>query len=158
MRGNSHMKLRWLLFLFLLLPLEASAVSSEEVTINPEAVVALTNQERIMRGLPPLAVSEKLTLAAAAKARDMLRRQYFAHAEWEQFIRRSGYFYCAAGENLGLNQSAASELVGEWMDSPTHRANLLKGKYNEIGVAVVRGNYKGFDVVIIVQMFGARCS
>jgi uncharacterized protein YkwD len=52
---------------------------------------------------------------------------------------------------------AASEVVGEWMDSPTHRANLLKGKYNEIGVAVVRGNYKGFDVIIIVQMFGARC-
>ena len=155
------MKLRGLLFLFLLLfwlyPLRASAASSEEAAISPEAVVALTNQERVLRGIPPLAVSEKLMLAAAAKARDMLRRQYFAHAEWEQFIRRSGYFYCAAGENLGLNQMAASEVVGEWMDSPTHRANLLKGKYNEIGVAVVRGNYKGFDVIIIVQMFGARC-
>lgn len=92
-----------------------------------------------------------------AKARDMLHRQYFAHAQWEQFIRRYGYFYCSAGENLGLNQTEAGELVGEWMASPTHRANLLKGRYRETGVAVVHGNYKGFDVIIIVQMFGARC-
>jgi uncharacterized protein YkwD len=151
------MKLRSLLFLFLLMPLTAFAAGAEAETVSSEAVVALTNQERTRRGLPPLLVSEKLNLAAAAKGRDMLRREYFAHAEWEQFIRRTGYFYCAAGENLGLNQSAAGEVVGEWMASPSHRANLLSGKFREIGVAVIRGNYKGFDVVIIVQMFGARC-
>jgi uncharacterized protein YkwD len=152
------MKLRCLLFLFFLLPLTTAAVSSEEAaTITPEAVIERTNQERVARGLPALSVNENLTRAANAKARDMLQREYFAHAEWERFIRTSGYFYCSAGENLGLNQTEAGELVGEWMDSPTHRANLLKSRYREIGVAVVRGNYKGFDVTIIVQMLGARC-
>jgi uncharacterized protein YkwD len=151
------MKLYRLLFLFLIVSLMPFPVSSEEVTITPESVIALTNQERTARGLPALTVSENLTRAADAKARDMLRREYFAHAQWQQFIRQAGYLYCSAGENLGLNQTQASEVVQDWMNSPTHRANLLKGRYREIGVAVVRGNYKGFDVIIIVQMFGSRC-
>jgi uncharacterized protein YkwD len=151
------MKTHSVLLLFLFILLMPSAVSSEEATITPESVIQMTNQERAARGLPALTVSESLTRAAEAKAKDMLRREYFAHAQWEGFIRRAGYFYCSAGENLGLNQTEAGELVGEWMASPTHRANLLKSRYREIGVAIVRGNYKGFDVTIIVQMLGARC-
>jgi uncharacterized protein YkwD len=151
------MKMRSVLLLFLFILLMPSAVSSEEATITPESVIAMTNQERTARGLPALTISESLTRAAEAKAKDMLQHEYFAHAQWERFIRRAGYFYCSAGENLGLNQTEAGELVEEWMASPTHRANLLKGRYREIGVAIVRGNYKGFDVTIIVQMLGARC-
>lgn len=150
------MKLLSLLFLLLLpatLPFD-----DLEVTITPESVVRLSNEERGARHLSPLKVNEKLTRAARAKAEDMLRRQYFKHAEWESFIQRSGYRYCLAGENLGFAHTTAAEVVQAWMESPSHRANLLKGKYREIGVAVVRGKYKGIeDVTITVQMFGTKC-
>lgn len=144
------------LLLLLLLPLPPS--DGPEVTINPESVVQLSNEERRARRLPALTVSERLTEAARAKAEDMMRHQYFKHALWESFIRRSGYRYCLAGENLGLAHTTSAEVVQAWMESPSHRDNLLKGTYREIGVAVVRGTYKGIkDVTITVQMFGAKC-
>lgn len=147
------------LVLLLLLPLTVAAVKEDETAISPEQIIERTNRERVSRGLPTLVVSEKLSQAAQAKAQHILRRQYFSHEGWESFIRQSGYNYCSAGENLGLNHTETDEVVQAWMDSPSHRANLLKRKYNEIGVAVVRGNYKGIeDAVIIVQMFGCRCT
>ena len=151
--------MRCLLFLFLtLLPLTATAANPDEAALSSELIIQRTNQERISRNLPSLTVSEKLSLAAYAKAQHILQRQYFSHEGWEGFIRQAGYSYCSAGENLGLNHTDAGEVVDAWMMSPSHRANLLKRRYNEIGVAIVRGNYKGIeDAVIIVQMFGYRC-
>lgn len=152
--------MKFLPLLFLLLPPTPAppAADGPEVTINPESVVRLSNEERRARRLPVLAVSERLTAAARAKAEDMMRHQYFKHGLWESFVRRSGYRYCLAGENLGFAHTTSAEVVQAWMDSPSHRDNLLKGRYREIGVAVVRGTYKGIeDVTITVQMFGARC-
>jgi uncharacterized protein YkwD len=148
--------MRRLLFLLLLVPVPA--VAQDGATITPELVIQITNQERVARNLPPLTTNEKLNGAAYAKAQYILRRQNFSHDGWEGFIQQSGYNYCSAGENLGLNHTEAGEVVGAWMMSPSHRANLLKGKYREIGVAIVRGKYKGIDdAIIIVQMFGSAC-
>lgn len=151
--------MRRLLFLLLLvLPAAAPAVGQEGVTITPELVIQYTNQERVKRDLPTLTANEKLNEAAYAKAQYILQNQRFSHEGWEGFIRQSGYNYCSAGENLGLNHTEAGEVVGAWMMSPSHRANLLKGRYREIGVAVIRGKYKNIDdAVIIVQMFGSGC-
>jgi uncharacterized protein YkwD len=146
------------LFLLLLIPFTARAINQQEVPLTPEQVIQRTNLKRQARNLPALVVNEQLSNAAYAKAQYILQRQYFSHEGWEGFIRQSGYNYCSAGENLGLNHTEAGEVVEAWMLSPSHRANLLKGKYREIGVAVVRGKYKGIDdAVIIVQMFGSRC-
>jgi uncharacterized protein YkwD len=155
--------MKFLTLLLLLMPLPPQPAPPRadglEVTINPDSVVQLSNEERRARSLPALTVSEQLTRAARAKAEDMMRRQYFRHALWESFIRRSGYRYCLAGENLGLAHTTSAEVVQAWMDSPSHRENLLKGTYREIGVAVVRGRYKGIEeVTITVQMFGTRCN
>lgn len=105
-----------------------------------------------------MAVSPQLSRAAEAKAYDMMREQYYGHAQWERFIRVSGYNYCLAGENLAMNFTEPHELVEAWMHSSAHRDNLLKSGYREIGVAVVRGRYKSIeDATFVVQMFGARC-
>lgn len=145
-----------LALLFSLLPV--SAVATDEGSLTPAEVIRFTNQERVKRGLPPLAIDPQLTSAAEAKARDMMEAQYYDHAQWERFIRTSGYNYCSAGENLALNYTDAGELVTDWLGSPRHRDNLLKSSYREIGVAVVRGRYKTIeDATFVVQFFGARC-
>ncbi len=150
--------MRHLLFLFLLIPFTSQDVNPQEATISPQQVIYLTNQQRLSKNLPPLLVNENLNRAAYAKAQYILRRQNFSHEGWESFIRESGYNYCSAGENLGLNQTEAEEVVDAWMMSASHRANILRGRYREIGVAVVKGRYKNIDdAVIIVQMFGSRC-
>lgn len=142
--------------LFTLLPAAASA--TDEAQITPEEVIFSTNRQRVEKGLTPLEVSPELSRAAYAKARDMIESQYYAHAEWERFIRGAGYNYCQAGENLALNYTDADELVDAWMGSPEHRYNLLKAGYNEIGVAVIKGRYKSIEeATFVVQMFGSRC-
>jgi uncharacterized protein YkwD len=150
--------MRHLLFIFLLITVTSRAVNPQEAGINPEQVIYLTNQERVSKSLLPLQVNEKLNRAAYAKAQYILQKQHFSHERWESFIRESGYNYCSAGENLGLNQTEAREVIDAWMMSPSHRANILRGRYREIGVAVVKGRYKNIDdAVIIVQLFGSRC-
>ena len=56
------------------------------------------------------------------------------------------------------NFSSEKEVVQEWMDSPGHRANILNNRYAEIGVAVIKGTYKGESVWIGVQEFGLPLS
>ncbi len=41
------------------------------------------------------------------------------------------------------------------MASPTHRDNILKSEYRDIGLAVVNGNLNGQETTLVVQMFGA---
>ena len=61
---------------------------------------------------------------------------------------------------LGIlgNFADEKELVQLWMDSPGHRANILNDRFAEIGVAVVKGSYKGQTVWIGVQEFGLPLS
>jgi hypothetical protein len=40
------------------------------------------------------------------------------------------------------------------MKSPTHKANILNGKFTEIGVATAEGTHKGHKTTYVVQMFG----
>ena len=44
------------------------------------------------------------------------------------------------------------------MNSPTHRANIVNGRYREIGVAVLEGELEGQETTLVVQMFGTPLS
>jgi len=123
-------------------------------------LVSMTNSARAREGLGSLTVNSQLSSAAAAKAEDMLANQYFAHTSpsgktpWD-FIRDAGYSYSYAGENLAIGYTDASELFIAWMDSSTHRANILNPNFREIGIAVISGTYEGQETMIVVQEFGA---
>jgi uncharacterized protein YkwD len=89
----------------------------------------------------------------------MFTNQYWAHTSpqgkepWD-FIRIAGYTYQAAGENLARDFMGTGEMMDAWMNSPTHRANIVSSRYQEIGIAVVNGNLDGTDTTLVVQMFG----
>ena len=141
-------------------PLKAGA-SGEQATLLQTKIVAETNLQRAQNGnLPALKGNTKLDEAAAAKANDMFLNQYFEHTspggiDPGKLVQNCGYDYIVAGENLILgNFSSEKEVVQDWMDSPGHRANILNSRYSEIGVAVIKGNYKGESVWIGVQEFG----
>lgn len=141
---------------YVLLP--AASVYSSAVTA--ENVVRLTNAAREALGLSNLRVDDRLARAAAGKAEDMVINSYFAHKSpdgltpW-YWIRGQGYDYLHAGENLAVHLFSAEGVHEGWMASPTHRDNIVSGKYSDIGVGVARGTYEGFDTVFVVQMFGA---
>jgi len=44
--------------------------------------------------------------------------------------------------------------VAAWMNSPTHRENIVNPTYKDIGVGIASGDYEGHQTIIVVQMFG----
>lgn len=127
--------------------------------INVDSLLLLTNIERQANGANLLTISSELSQAAAQKAEDMFRNDYWAHnspdgkTPW-MFIKDSGYDYVYAGENLARGFSSAEDIVAAWMASPNHRANMLSSNYKDVGFAVVTGKLKGEDTVLIVEEFG----
>ncbi len=127
--------------------------------IDQKKLIELTNIERQKKGLPSVSENEALDKAAALKAQNMFAENYWAHfapsgkTPWD-FILSSGYKFTYAGENLAKNFYNSSDVVSAWMNSPTHRDNLLNPKYKDIGIAVVEGNLNGQKTTLVVQEFG----
>lgn len=129
--------------------------------IKKENVVDLVNYSRIKSGLNILAENSKLNEAAMEKAKDMFQNNYFAHTSpqdktpWVWF-GKAKYDYLYAGENLAINFKSAEEEHEAWMESETHKKNILNPKYQEIGVAIQKGIIDGKAALVTVQLFGAR--
>ncbi len=132
-----------------------------DITINK--LFELTNKERQKYHLPSLNYNEKLAQAAYLKAQDMFNKNYWAHfapdgtTPWE-FILKSGYNYEYAGENLAKNFLFSDDVIAAWMRSPTHKKNILKEEYTDVGFAVVNGILNGEETTLVVQMFGKPSS
>ncbi len=129
--------------------------------ISRGALVQMANQERVLAGLHPLNESPELLKAAELKAQDMLLRDYFSHwspggvSPWHWF-NVAGYDYRYAGENLAIGFFNAKDVHKAWTASPSHRDNILGADYNDIGVAVVEGDFYGQRTFLVVQVFGSR--
>lgn len=136
------------------------AVLGDSASISVQDLLTDTNAKRSANGLGSLKLNEQLSKAADQKAHHMLAQNYWAHVSpdgttpWV-FIKDSGYQYLYAGENLARGFDSGSEVVEAWMNSPTHRENLLSPHYTDIGFAVLAGSLTGSDTVLVVQMFGS---
>lgn len=128
-------------------------------TVLPAVIVDLTNDERGDAALGTLRRNATLDQAARLKAQDMANNEYFAHhspngvSPWYWFAV-ADYNFVHAGENLAIHFSDSGEVVDAWMDSPTHRANIMNGNYTEIGVGTAEGEFDGYNTVYVVQLFG----
>jgi hypothetical protein len=124
------------------------------------ALFNLTNQERVTLGLSSLQESPRLNQVAQQKANDMLANGYFDHysptgvSPWYWF-KNVGYNYQAAGENLAIGFVDSEEVVDAWIDSPGHRANLFSPHFEEMGIAVLTGEFNGSETTVVVQVFGS---
>lgn len=110
----------------------------------------LVNAERSARGLRLLQADPALAEVARAHSRDMFARGYFSHTNPEgqeafDRMRQAGLGYRTAGENLALAQSLAGAHQG-LMDSPGHRANILRPGYGRVGIGVLDGGRYGLMV------------
>ena len=121
-----------------------------------------TNDERRKQKLHDLQPLQPLTTAARQHSAEMLLENYFSHdsphAEWETPSLRAwhaGLWEGQAAENIAmmvthgmtmdLQQLAHELMYGEhgWMNSPGHKANILKDSYTRLGlgVAIRDGRY-----------------
>jgi uncharacterized protein YkwD len=130
------------------------------------------NAVRRSYGLKPLAVSSKLSSAAAAHTREMGADGYFEHESfdstpfWKRVARwypSRGWHSWSVGENLVYRSPdvSADSAVEIWMNSPPHRANMLSRSWREIGISAIHfdaapGEYNGAAVTIVTTDFGIR--
>jgi len=148
---------------FLLPPIRHSYPSVLGITfdITTKELFDLTNRERAKEGLKPLVLNEELSNAAAEKVKYMFEKNFWAHVApdgttpW-YFIKNSGYEYQYAGENLARGFSSASDVIDAWMESPTHRENMLSPNYDDVGFAVALGTLTGSETVIVVEELGSK--
>jgi len=127
--------------------------------ITKTALFNLINQEREKLGLPTLKENLVLDQAAHLKAEDMLEKDYFSHwnpegkSPWYWF-QLAGYNYQSAGENLAIGFLDSEEVYQAWLNSPSHKANILNPNYIDMGIAVLKGEFQGNEVFVVVQLFG----
>lgn len=127
--------------------------------VLPGVLASITNEERAENNAPPLVQSDLLNKAAQLKAEDMATHGYFAHTSPEgktpwYWFGQVGYSYSSAGENLAVNFFESVDVAKAWMNSPSHRANIIKKDFTEIGIGVASGVYEGRNTVFVAQLFG----
>lgn len=157
-----------LLVLFLILIVEIAFLvqifivfdkTSFLASVLPGVLTTLTNEERAQNDAGPLTQNDLLAKAAELKAQDMASNGYFAHTSpdgktpW-YWLDQVGYHYKLAGENLAVNFFESTDVAEAWMNSPTHRDNIVKKNYTEIGIGVANGKYEGRNTVFVAQFFG----
>lgn len=137
-------------------------VSTVRAAVDASTLYSLHNSNRSSNGLSALNVNSQLVTSATNKANAMLESDCWDHycppgtSPWS-FILNSGYEYVYAGENLGEGFSNNSTLMNAWMNSPTHRANIMNGNFTEIGIGFAYGSYQGnANNTVVVVHFGSR--
>lgn len=119
-------------------------------------VVDLTNRERTRAGLRALSVDPALTTAAQTYSADMAARAFYSHTSpegsqpWDR-AAAAGSRMRAIGENIACGQRSPAEVVEGWMNSPGHRANILKPDFTHIGIGFAGGGPAG---TYWTQLFG----
>ncbi|HEU4769940.1 MAG TPA: CvpA family protein [Pyrinomonadaceae bacterium] len=110
----------------------------------------LVNNERVSRGLQPLAADPELTEVARRHSADMFARGYFAHDTPEGVtpfdrMREADVRFLTAGENLALAPTLSVAHTG-LMNSPGHRANILRPQFGRLGIGIMDGGMRGLMV------------
>lgn len=101
-------------------------------------VLGILNQRRAENGLDALTWDNDLTTVAKVRSLEIVGNfshtrpdgRSFYSALDEQYIT-----YAWGGENLACGQTSAAVAMSEWMDSPTHKENILRSEFHKVGVA-----------------------
>jgi uncharacterized protein YkwD len=109
-------------------------------------IAAMINNVRVSNGLSPLAADSSLKEVADIRSQDLMNRNYFSHYTPEgtnvfDIMRSMGIGFSYAGENLAQSAPASAGtcegFLNAWMNSPTHKDNILRAQYTKIGVSMV---------------------
>lgn len=129
-------------------------IKGQKIDISERTIFELVNEQRKKNNISPLIINQKLVQAANNKADDLLKNKYFGHDSvdgkktFSTWIKETGYQYSFVGENLASNFKNNTSIIKAWLNSLSHKENLLNKNFTETGIAV-KNNGK-----IIVQIFG----
>jgi uncharacterized protein YkwD len=121
-----------------------AAVVAAAPAPDASAVIALVNQQRAAAGLPALNANGALNAAAAAHSADQAARGAMSHtgssgSSGGDRITAAGYAWSTWAENVAAGQPTAADVMGSWMNSAPHRANILSRAMRDIGMGAAVG-------------------
>lgn len=114
-------------------------------TSGPRAaqqIIAITNRERAKHGLAPLKIDQRCVLAITGHVADMAKGGFLSHAGSDgrgadARYRKYNPGSLGAGENVAYNTTGTGEsFMRQWLNSSSHRSNILSPRYKGIGAAV----------------------
>jgi uncharacterized protein YkwD len=113
-------------------------------------MLQLVNRERVAAGLKPLVADTEMLPVARAHSVDMFERGYFSHNTPEgrspfDRISQARVSFQLAGENLALAPTLTMAHTG-LMNSPGHRANILRPEFGRVGIGIMDGGIRGLMV------------
>lgn len=139
-----------------IVPVRVSGVEASVIvnTVSLERTAFdLLNQKRVANGLQPLSWNDQLATVARLHSHNMAKFNFFSHRGLDdkmvsdraddEGLRK----WRAIGENIAFNrgyQDPIGRAVELWLDSPSHRHNLLDNNWKEtaVGIAVAAdGSY-----------------
>jgi uncharacterized protein YkwD len=112
-----------------------AGIGSAPSTAYVSRIVVLVNARRAQAGLRPLVVSPCATRFAAPWSSHMAATNTLVHQSLTPILRCPAW---GAGENIAYGNVTADQMMGMWMNSPGHRANILNPRFTRIGVGAVR--------------------
>jgi len=149
-------KEKFLKLMLVLLALFCASVTpimfAEEVSASQNSyeneVLKLVNEERKKVGIAPLEMDRELLSAAKTRAKELETR--FSHTRPDG---SSCYSVSpkVRGENIAYGQQTPQKVMDSWMNSPSHRENILNPKFKSIGIGYHKGNHPYW-----VQLFGVE--
>ena len=110
------------------------------------------NLERQRNGLSKLTCDVNVSYTAQSHAEDMARRNYFNHVSPEGSthatrLDNAGIRFALAGENIAWGLNSGREVVAKWMNSPGHKANILRRDFTAMGI----GAYNKYYVLVLIK-------
>lgn len=116
-------------------------------------LLSVVNDVRATHNLRPLVVDRKLLAAARAYSATLIREDVFTHGAFAERLANSGARGPTFGENLawGVGPPAnARHIVRMWLESPSHRANLLRPGWTRVGIGTRVGRFLGLRGATVV--------
>ncbi len=115
-------------------------INQEKRELSKERIIYYINQERLGYGLIELKQNDLLDQIALIRVQDMIENDYFEHInqkEFESISNQLNYNFLLLGENIAKGYFSNNRtLVNAWLNSPSHRENILNKDYQETGVAI----------------------
>ena len=137
---------------------ESSGDASNSEPVNYDTslfasrVLEIVNEERSKEGLSPLSTNSAIQEAADIRAAELASS--YSHGRpngtsWNTALEEANITYRSAGENICYGYNTPEQAMNAWLNSPGHRANILKSSYNQIGIGV----YQSGGVLYWSQLF-----
>jgi uncharacterized protein YkwD len=131
----------------------APAATASTLSGSERSLLAAVNEVRTDHDLQPLRVDPTLVRAARAHSTTLLRENVFTHGSFASRLARYGARGSSFGENLAWGTgtyASAKSIVHSWLESPGHRANLLRPGWDRIGIGARVGTFLGYDGATVV--------